>query len=220
MADYAVKRIDDMEAIYGGAFKRARAELGIESFGIQVIDMPPNADQYPEHDHAEDGQEEVYIALSGGGEIEIDGERFPLDTETMVRVSSGTKRKLWPGDDGPASADRRRRPGSGVRGAGDHASSASPTRSAQATGRASASAGQRRSSASSTLAARSPTRRPVAGVGRVRTRWRPGAPPPSAVQPLAASAARSACSFPTSSRKREYMSLKLPPPVPRRSITW
>ncbi len=100
MADFAVKRIDDMEAIYGGAFKRARAELGIESFGIQVVDMPANADQYPEHDHAEDGQEEVYIALSGGCEIEIDGERFPLDTETMVRVSSGTKRKLWPGDDG------------------------------------------------------------------------------------------------------------------------
>ncbi len=100
MAEFAVKRIDDMEAIYGGAFKRVRAELGIESFGIQVIDMPANAHQYPEHDHAEDGQEEVYIALSGGCEIEIDGERFPLDPETMVRVSSGTKRKLWPGDNG------------------------------------------------------------------------------------------------------------------------
>jgi hypothetical protein len=100
MAEFAVKRIDEMEAIYGGAFKRARAELGIEAFGIQVIDMPANADQYPEHDHAEDGQEEVYIALSGGCEIEIDGERFPLDPQTMVRVSSGTKRKLWPGDAG------------------------------------------------------------------------------------------------------------------------
>ena len=61
MADYAVKRIDDMDAIYGGAFKRARAELGIRSFGLQVLDLPPNADSYPEHDHAEDGQEEVYV---------------------------------------------------------------------------------------------------------------------------------------------------------------
>jgi mannose-6-phosphate isomerase-like protein (cupin superfamily) len=100
MADYAVKRIDEMEAIYAGSFKRARAELGIGSFGLQVIDMPPNADQYPEHDHAEDGQEEVYIALKGSGEFEIDGERHPIDPETMVRVSSGTSRKLWPGDDG------------------------------------------------------------------------------------------------------------------------
>jgi mannose-6-phosphate isomerase-like protein (cupin superfamily) len=100
MADYAVKRIDDMEAIYGGAFKRARAELGIESFGLQVLDFPPNADQYPEHDHSEDGQEEVYVVLRGSGEVEIDGERHPLETDTMVRVTSGTKRKLRTQDEG------------------------------------------------------------------------------------------------------------------------
>ena len=100
MGEYAVKKIDDMEAIYLGAFKRARAEMGISSFGMQVMDIPAGADQYPEHDHSEDGQEEVYLALRGSGEIEIEGERFPLDTETMIRVSPGTKRKIWPGDDG------------------------------------------------------------------------------------------------------------------------
>ncbi|HEX3042908.1 MAG TPA: hypothetical protein VHP56_12540 [Solirubrobacterales bacterium] len=100
MGEYAVKKIDDMEAIYLGAFKRARAELGVESFGLQVIDMPPNFDNYPEHDHAEDGQEEVFMAIRGGGEIEIDGERFPLDPDHMARVAAGTKRKVWPGADG------------------------------------------------------------------------------------------------------------------------
>jgi uncharacterized cupin superfamily protein len=88
-----------MEAIYYGSFKRARAELGVKAFGMQVIDMPPNTDQYPEHDHGEDGQEEVYIALRGSGELEIEGERHPLDPETMIRVSSGTKRKVWTGED-------------------------------------------------------------------------------------------------------------------------
>jgi mannose-6-phosphate isomerase-like protein (cupin superfamily) len=100
MADYAVKRIDEMEAIVRGSFKKARAELSVSSFGIQVIDMPPNVDAYPEHDHSQDGQEEVYVAMRGGGEIEIDGERHPIDPETMVRVSAGTKRKLYPGDEG------------------------------------------------------------------------------------------------------------------------
>ena|SRR5215210_685049 len=100
MADYAVKRIDDMDAIVRGSFKKARAELGVTSFGVQVIDMPPNIDAYPEHDHSEDGQEEVYVAMRGAGEIEIEGERFPLDPDTMVRVSAGTKRKLYPGDEG------------------------------------------------------------------------------------------------------------------------
>ena len=100
MADFAVKKIDEMEAVYGGAFKRARAELGVESWGMQVMDLPPNLDQYPEHDHGEDGQEEVYVALRGSGEIEIEGERFPLDPDTMVRVGPGVKRKIWPGSEG------------------------------------------------------------------------------------------------------------------------
>ena len=89
-----------MEAIVRGSFKKARAELGITSFGLQVIDFPPNVDGYPEHDHSQDGQEEVYVAMRGDGEIDIEGERIALDPETMVRVSAGTKRKLYPGDAG------------------------------------------------------------------------------------------------------------------------
>lgn len=100
MSDYAVKRIDDMESIYRGAFKRARAELGVESFGMQVIDLPPSYENYPEHDHEHDGQEEVFIALRGSGEIEIAGERHPLDPDHMSRVGPGVKRKVWPGPDG------------------------------------------------------------------------------------------------------------------------
>ncbi len=100
MSTHAVKSIDDMEAIYGGAFKRVRAELGVESFGIQIIDMPPNFDGYPDHSHSEDGQEEVYLTLRGGGEIEIEGERFPLDDDHVARVGPGVSRKVWPGDEG------------------------------------------------------------------------------------------------------------------------
>jgi len=100
MGDYAVKKIDEMEAVYLGAFKRARAELGVESFGMAIIDMPPNFENYPEHDHEHDGQEEVFLALRDGGEIEIDGERFPLDPDHVARVAAGVKRKIWPGPDG------------------------------------------------------------------------------------------------------------------------
>jgi quercetin dioxygenase-like cupin family protein len=99
MAGYEVKKIDDMEAVVGGAFKRARAELGVEAFGCSVLDFPPNVDQYPEHDHSDDGQQEVYLALRGSGEIEIDGERHSLDPETMVMVGPGVKRKIFTGDE-------------------------------------------------------------------------------------------------------------------------
>ena len=100
MSDYAVKEIDSMEAVYLGAFKRARAELGVESFGMAVIDLPPNFDQYPEHDHSHDEQEEVFLAMRGSGEIEIDGERFPLDDNHIARVGWRAKRKLLSGPDG------------------------------------------------------------------------------------------------------------------------
>ena len=94
---YTAKRIDEMEASFGGSFKRARAELGVSSFGMQVIDLPPQNDLYPEHDHADDGQEEVYLALSGEGEIQIEGESLPLGEDTMVRVGPGVKRKVTTG---------------------------------------------------------------------------------------------------------------------------
>ena len=100
MADFKVVKIDDMEAIAFGTFKRARAELDVTAFGLQILDLPPNIDAYPEHDHGEDGQEEVYIVLRGGGDVEIDGERIPLDPETAVSIKAGTRRKLWPGPDG------------------------------------------------------------------------------------------------------------------------
>ncbi len=100
MADFTVKRIDDMEAAFGGAFVKARAELGVSSFGIQVIRLPPDATEYPEHDHSEDGQEEVYLALSGSGWLEIDGERVDLADDVLVRVGPAARRKLYSGPSG------------------------------------------------------------------------------------------------------------------------
>lgn len=100
MTTHAVKNIDEMEAVFRGAFKRARAELGVESFGMQIIDMPPNYENYPEHDHEQDGQEEVYVTLRGSGEIEIEGERFLIDEDHVAKVGPGIKRKVWPGDEG------------------------------------------------------------------------------------------------------------------------
>ena len=100
MDERPVARIDDIEGIWGGAFKRARSALGVTSFGMQVIDMPANADRYPEHDHSHDGQEEVYVTLAGSGEIEIDGGRHPLDADHLVSVKAGTMRKVYAGPDG------------------------------------------------------------------------------------------------------------------------
>jgi mannose-6-phosphate isomerase-like protein (cupin superfamily) len=100
MDKYCVKKIGEMEATYGGGMRLARAELGIDSFGMQIEEFPPNFDQYPEHTHSEDGQEEVYVVLRGSAEIDIEGERIPLDTETIVRVGPGVSRRIFSGPQG------------------------------------------------------------------------------------------------------------------------
>ena len=94
MSDYSVKRIDEMEAVVFGSFKRARAELGVESFGMQVIDIPPKATQHPEHDHQSDGQEEVFIVLSGAATMVIDGEEHSAPAGTFVRVDPPLRRTV------------------------------------------------------------------------------------------------------------------------------
>jgi len=100
MADYTAKRIDEMEAGFGGGFVKARAELGITAFGMQVIQLPPNFTDYPEHDHADSGQEEAFMALGGSGWMDIEGERVDLDGNTIVRVGPAAKRKIYAGPDG------------------------------------------------------------------------------------------------------------------------
>ena len=100
MADYTAKRIDEMEAGFGGGFVKARAELGVTAFGMQVIQLPPNFTDYPEHDHADSGQEETFIAIGGSGWMDIEGERVDLDGNTFVRVGPEAKRKIYSGSDG------------------------------------------------------------------------------------------------------------------------
>jgi len=100
MADYTAKRIDEMQTGFGGGFVKARAELGVTAFGFQVIQLPPNFSDYPEHDHAESGQEEVYLALVGSGWMDIEGERVELATETFVRVAPEPRRKVYSGPEG------------------------------------------------------------------------------------------------------------------------
>jgi len=100
MSDYTAKHINDMQAGFGGGFVKARAELGVTSFGMQVIKLPADFGDYPEHDHTHDGQEEVYLALEGNGTIDVEGDQVALGDGDFVRVAAGTKRKVLPGPSG------------------------------------------------------------------------------------------------------------------------
>jgi mannose-6-phosphate isomerase-like protein (cupin superfamily) len=101
LPDYTVKRFDEMEAIFGGFFLRTRAELGVTSFGMQVLNFPPNSgDAYPNHNHAESGQEEVYFVMDGAADFDIEGEQLHLEPQMALRVGASTKRKISSGPEG------------------------------------------------------------------------------------------------------------------------
>src|SRR3954471_17621646 len=101
MFAYTVKRIDEMRGTFQGAFKLARAELGVSAFGMQILDLPPNLQEgYPEHDHAGDGQEEIYVVLHGSGRMRVEGEEIDLTPEVIVRVAADVKRHITTGPDG------------------------------------------------------------------------------------------------------------------------
>ena len=83
-----------------GVFRPIRRALGVTAFGINQEELPPNGDAYPDHDHAEDGQEEVFYVLAGAGKVVFDVEDVALKPGRYVFVEPGSKRKILPGDEG------------------------------------------------------------------------------------------------------------------------
>ena len=100
MTPYTMKRIDELASINRGAVKLAGDGLGVQTFGLQVLDLPPRFADFPEHDHAHDRQEEVYVVLAGSATVEVAGESARAEAGTMLRIHPDAKRKLVPGPDG------------------------------------------------------------------------------------------------------------------------
>ncbi|MFP5387711.1 MAG: cupin domain-containing protein [Thermoleophilia bacterium] len=117
MAEVTHIEIEEIEALRGFervSMRRAAAALGVSSFGISIEELAPGADEYPEHDHSEDGlggemfakrpqqlgQEEVYVVLRGSGTLEADGKTYRLDPDHIVRVGPAVKRKILAGPNG------------------------------------------------------------------------------------------------------------------------
>jgi uncharacterized cupin superfamily protein len=93
MTDVTVKKLDDFQ-VAGSGFYKVRAGLGVQAFGLQFERFPPNFDGYPEHDHTDDGQEEVYIPIKGSAVLVVGGEEHRLEPGVFARVGAGERRKL------------------------------------------------------------------------------------------------------------------------------
>jgi uncharacterized cupin superfamily protein len=104
MPDATIKRVDEMETFYDGMVTRARASLGVTSWGMQLFKFPPGFDGYPNHNHADGavdpGQEELYVPLAGSATLHLDGEEHQLEPGVWARVGVSQLRRLVPGAEG------------------------------------------------------------------------------------------------------------------------
>ena len=82
---YSVVNVDEIEpGGPGGAVRFARRALGVEAFGINWFELPPNAEGR-EHSETESQQEEVNVVVHGDGIWRVDGEEVPVREGTMLR---------------------------------------------------------------------------------------------------------------------------------------
>ena len=97
---YDVVDIDTLEGEGpGGAVRKLRRALGARAFGFNHFRLPPGITGR-EHDHAEQGQEEVYVVLRGSGVMRVDGDEVELRPGIVLRVDPATTRVPVAGDDG------------------------------------------------------------------------------------------------------------------------
>ena len=97
---YNVVNINELEpGGPGGAIRFVRRELGVEAFGINWFEIPPNMEGRA-HDEQDSGQEEVNVIVRGSGVYRIEGEEVPAEVGTFFRFDPETTRVPVAGPDG------------------------------------------------------------------------------------------------------------------------
>ena len=88
----------DVEARHG-VFRALSGPLGVSAFRVNQLELAAGGSG-PEHDHAGDGQEEVYAIVGGSGTLRVDGEEIQLAPGHFVFCSPEARRQLIAGDEG------------------------------------------------------------------------------------------------------------------------
>jgi len=85
-ADFTQLKLDTSER-----FQRLRAELGVTSFGLNLIMLQPGQ---VGRIHRHERQEEVYLVLEGELSLLLEGEEHRVPTGGLARVAPEVRRQL------------------------------------------------------------------------------------------------------------------------------
>jgi mannose-6-phosphate isomerase-like protein (cupin superfamily) len=106
MADYAIRRLDEIPDVLGdypGEMRMSAAsDLGSEQVSFTWRRMPARTGGKGSYGHRHKTQEEVYFVASGRVQFKLDEEVLDLGPGTLVRVAPHVARSVW--NDGPDDA--------------------------------------------------------------------------------------------------------------------
>ena len=99
-ATFAIVHRDALER--AGNWSLVRRSLGIDAFGVNLVEIPPG-ESIPEHDEIGRDQEELFFVVSGSAVLVIDGNDHPAPTGTFARLDPPHRRTVRNDGDEPAA---------------------------------------------------------------------------------------------------------------------
>lgn len=73
--------------------------LGLRTFDVYQVELPPHAHSV-EHDHSDDGAEDMYAVIKGDGQVVVVGQDVPICPGMYVAVTVDSTRYVQAGDAG------------------------------------------------------------------------------------------------------------------------
>ena len=103
---FTIKRREELGSMEGSGnctWHLVRKPLGVEAFGINMVEIGPGG-QIPEHDESGSGQIEVFGILDGNAKFRLNGDDHDAPAGTFVRMDPGTTRTIRNESDAPVTA--------------------------------------------------------------------------------------------------------------------
>lgn len=98
MAEFRVARLEDIDPIRDnpyveGEWRPIRSHFGIQAFGTNAYTASPGQVVIEDHEHSDDGHEELYFVASGRARFTLgDGDEADAPAGTFVLVRPSTRR--------------------------------------------------------------------------------------------------------------------------------
>ena len=92
MEGLTIRHDDELEREYG-KWVLVRRSLGVSSFGINAVELPPG-ESIPEHDETGRDHEEVFLVLEGAPTLVVDGADHRLREGSFARLDPAPKRTV------------------------------------------------------------------------------------------------------------------------------